>query len=114
MNGQVSSDSVDEYIRNLKSALQSATPHYGVPPQQVHDTIKWLVDWLINNKMCPAIPAVAATISVAERHDVSDNDVRQILKELASVNLAATIVDIDLTLTKLSCLTETCTTGYAG
>ena len=106
-DGQVSAAAIDEYILNLESALQSATPLYNIPREQVQKTITWLI-----NKIESRNPAAsAATISVAERYDALDEEDRARLKLQSSTDLASAIVDLDQTLINIYHLTEMLTVG---
>lgn len=107
-DGSISAAAVDEYILNLESALQSATPHYNVPREQVRNTIGWLL-----NKLGATSPAAAATISVAERYDALHDHDRGRLKRNAFDDVNAAIVNLDQTLIDLYHLIQTIDTGDA-
>lgn len=95
--GEVPWSAVDEYVLNLEAALQSATPLYRVSREQMRNTVSWLVDRIRTTSRA----AVAATISVAERHDVAGADARSLLRGQAADDLASAIVYIDQTLIEL-------------
>ena len=98
---------VDEYVLNLEAALQSATPLYKVPAEQVRDTIQWLAN--MTQVREPA--AFAATVSVAERYDALTSELRSELVRRASNDLAAAVVYLDQALIEAFHLAESTSTG---
>jgi hypothetical protein len=106
-DGPPADTAINEYVLNLESALQSATPNYGVSIDQLRTTISWLLD-----KTGEANPAVAATtLSVAARYDAAYPDDLATLRRNAPEEPAAAIVHLDATLADLLELTEAITTG---
>lgn len=98
---------VDEYVLNLESALQSATPNYGVSTDQLRTTITWLLE-----SVAAANSAVAAaTLSVAARYGAASLDDLAALRRNAPEEPAAAIVYLDETLAELLELAESITTG---
>ena len=105
---QVTIEAINEYVLNIDPALLSAITRYNVPAKQVRED---LISWLVEAFADKSSAAVAVTVSVAAKHKVAGEDARDILKQLATTNIAAAIVYIDLTLTELSQLAENIITG---
>ena len=92
---------------NVESALQSATPNYGVSGDELCTTISWLLRKV--GEISPAI--AAATLSVAERYGAAYPDDLATLRHRAPEDPAAAIVHLDATLADLLKLTDTITAG---
>ena len=97
---------VDEYVLNLESALQSATPNYGISTDQLRTTITWLLERPAANSA-----VAAATLSVAARYGAASLDDLAALRRNALEEPAAAIVYLDKTLAELLELAESITTG---
>ena len=106
-DGTPAGTAINEYVLNLESALQSATPNYGVSRDELRPAISWLL-----NKVGEASPAIAAaTLSVAARYDAASPDDLATLRRDAPEDPASAIVHLDATLVDLLELTEAITTG---
>jgi ATP-dependent DNA helicase RecQ len=96
-DGVISTISFDEFSLNLEAALQSATPNYRIPQEEVREAMEWLTDRL----RLRSPEAVAVLISISERYDVMSGSMAGVLRTEATENWAAAVVSMDQTLIEL-------------